>query len=474
MPSTLSTPVLRRIEDLPGPRSWPLVGNMLQVSLSRIHQDVEAWCRIHGPLFRLMFGPTPVLVIADHETVLAVLRDRPDTIGRSSRLREVGEEMGAMPGLFNAEGQAWRHQRRMVMAAFDPAHVRGYFPSLLRVAQRLRARWKKAAASGASIDLQSDLKRFTVEAIAGLAFGSEVDALESDNDDPIHRHLDVVFAGTYRRAMSPLPYWRWLRLPVERRLERSAAAVGVAIQGFVAQARERLRADPHLRDEPRNLLEAMIVAADRDDAVLSDREVAGNVSTLLFAGEDTTANTLAWLIWLLKRNPVALDRATDEVRRLAPDLAALAPERLDRLGYLDACVSEAMRLKPVAPFLGLEALRDTTIADVHVPAGTLLWCVLRHDSVDERHFPDAAAFAPHRWLDGGGADRRISMPFGAGPRICPGRYLALLEIRLAMAMLLGGFEIDSVTTPDGGEAREAMSFTMNPVGLRMRLREASD
>ena len=63
------------------------------------------------------------------------------------------------------------------------------------------------------------------------------------------------------------------------------------------------------------------------------------------------------------------------------------------------------------------------------------------------------------------------MPFGAGPRICPGRYLALLEMKMAMALLLGSFDIESVTTPDGREAREHLSFTMAPVGLRMRLRQ---
>ena len=63
------------------------------------------------------------------------------------------------------------------------------------------------------------------------------------------------------------------------------------------------------------------------------------------------------------------------------------------------------------------------------------------------------------------------MPFGAGPRICPGRYLALLEIKLVMAMVLGSFEIDSVTTPDGGDASEVMSFTMHPVDLQLRLSE---
>ena len=61
------------------------------------------------------------------------------------------------------------------------------------------------------------------------------------------------------------------------------------------------------------------------------------------------------------------------------------------------------------------------------------------------------------------------MPFGAGPRICPGRYLALLEMKMAMAMLLRRFDILSVDTPDGRPADERMSFTMAPVGLRMRI-----
>jgi cytochrome P450 len=230
-----------------------------------------------------------------------------------------------------------------------------------------------------------------------------------------------------------------------------------------------MQADPDLHHNPRNLLEAMIAAADQSDGVGDDHDVAGNVATMLFAGEDTTANTLAWLIYLMKRHPEALRRAEREVRRLAPDLAALAAEHLDRLDDLGACVSEAMRLKPVAPFLGLEALGDTTVADVQVPAGTLVWCVMRHDSLDERHFPNPRAFDPERWLSG--AEKRVSMPFGSGPRVCPGRYLALLEIKMAMAMLLGSFEIDSVATPNGHEAQEVMGFTMNPVALPMWLRD---
>jgi cytochrome P450 len=107
-----------------------------------------------------------------------------------------------------------------------------------------------------------------------------------------------------------------------------------------------------------------------------------------------------------------------------------------------------------------------------VPKGTLLMCLMRAGAIDERRFPDAHTFDPARWLTGAAANspKRVSMPFGAGPRLCPGRYLALLEMKMVTAMLLSGFEIESVATPDGKEAREYLAFTMYPVGLKLRLR----
>ncbi|RZK99041.1 MAG: cytochrome P450 [Rubrivivax sp.] len=468
---------LRELSELPGPTSLPLVGNAFQVSRERIHQGVEQWSQRHGALFLAHFGPTPVLVVSDHELIGAILRARPDDFNRSERLAIISREMNLKLGLFAAEGEAWRHQRRMVMASFAPGHVRAYFPSLLKVTQRLGTRWQKAAQSGASIDLQSDLMRFTVDAITGLAFGADVNTLESD-EDIIQRHLDKIFPALFTRILTLVPYWRVFKLPSDRDLDRSVAAVQQAIDGFIAQARQRLQADPSRRDAPPNLLEAMIVAADQADSGVNDQDVADNVLTMLLAGEDTTANTLAWMIHLLQRNPHTLQRAQAEVRRLAGDPAAYTPESMAQLDYLEACMHETMRLKPVAPFLPLQASRDTVVGDVRVPEGTLIWNVMRHDSVSEQHFDDAAAFKPERWLAEGQGPRhnashakRVSMPFGAGPRVCPGRYLALLEMKMAMAMLLSRFDIVSVDTPDGREAQEHMAFTMEPVGLTMRLRE---
>jgi cytochrome P450 len=100
---------------------------------------------------------------------------------------------------------------------------------------------------------------------------------------------------------------------------------------------------------------------------------------------------------------------------------------------------------------------------------------MRRDSLDERYFPDPEKFDPDRWLadtsraPNAKSTTRVSMPFGAGPRLCPGRYLALLEMKMAMAMLLGSFSLERVGTHDGKPAREMFAFAMGPVGLRMRL-----
>jgi cytochrome P450 len=267
-----------------------------------------------------------------------------------------------------------------------------------------------------------------------------------------------------------------VRLPADRALDRSLRVVNAAIVDFIGQARQRLQ-DPERREHPKNLLEAMIVAADAEHSGVSDDEVAGNVFTLLLAGEDTTATTLSWMVYLLSRNPQALARAREEARRVAHDLDAFTPEQMAELNYIEACAHETMRLKPVGPFNAVEALKDTVVGDVVVPKGTLVFLVLRHDNLNERYFTNAEAFEPQRWLDGKGVSeatsaKRVSMPFGAGPRVCPGRYLALLEIKMAMTMILNAFDIEAVDTPDGQEAQELMSFTMTPVGLSMRLREA--
>ena len=473
--NTALAPASLRFDELPGPRGVPVFGNLLQIDSTRMHLQLEAWRARYGPVYRLKLAHRRLVVVSDHALIAAALRDRPDGFRRTSRLEEIWTEMGMLGGVFGAHGDTWRRQRRMVMASFDPAHVKHYYPAMQTVAGRLAGRWQAAAELGRPVELLPDLMRYTVDTIAGLAFGAEVNTLESD-DDVIQNHLNRLFPTLFKRMFSPVPTWRWWPSAEDRAVQQSVAAVNAAVDGFVAQARARLAADPALRAQPRNLLEAMLVAADEPDSGIDDAQVAGNVLTMLLAGEDTTANTLAWLLHLLWQHPTALARAAAEVSSQCSWPPTL--DELARLDFVEACIHETMRLKPVAPQNGLEALRETTVAGVRIEPGMIVMALMRWDAVSDAVIPEAAAFQPQRWLgDGapgapsqqGQSAKRVSMPFGAGPRICPGRYLAMLEMKLAVATLLLQFDIAGVDTPDGQPPRERLHLAMAPVGLSMRL-----
>jgi len=462
-----STPAQSRrlLADLPGPRTLPWLGNLHQLHRTRIHQDMEAWSRQYGPLFHVSLPGAELLVVADPELIKQVLCLRPATFRRPAVTAALTAEMGGLPGVFQAEGTAWRNQRRMVMQAFAPQAVNAYFPALVQVALRLQRRWEAAAVDQRAIDLGAELRLYTVDIVAGLAFGSDVNTIET-GDNAIQRNLDAILPAIARRSMTPVPYWRYVQLPRDRQLVRAVAYTRVAIDDLMAQAKRRMRAEPA---PPRNMLEAMLTAAAREDSGVTEREVGGNVLTMLLAGEDTTSNSLAWLIYLLHAHPQALEQAREEVLRVVPDLGAVRIEQIDQLDFLGACAHEALRLKPPAAYIPLEALTDTVVGDVQVARGAFVWCVMRAGSLDDTWFDHAAQFSPQRWLDDA-VDKKASMPFGAGPRTCPGRYLALLEIKVAMAMLLSSFDILSVETAHGGVPRENMGFVMEPEALQMRLR----
>ena len=460
---------LRRIADLPGPKGLPLLGNALQFRSPSLHLELEAWAAQYGSYYQLRAAGRRILVVSDHQVVAAVLRDRPAAFSRTARLREIGQEMGLQPGVFSAEGEDWMRQRRMVMAGFDPGHVRAYYPALVKVAQRLVTRWTQAAHRQETIVLQSDLMRYTVDTIAGLAFGAEVDTLGADGD-VIQQHLDKVFPALFRRITAPIPLWRIFPSRADRALVRSMVEVNKAVDNFIAQARLQMQAEPQRYTQPQNLLEAMLAAADRPDSGLSDAQVAGNVMTMLLAGEDTTANTIAWMIYLLWTHPEALAKACDEVRSKVRDCQQPSMDEVADLEFIEACIHETMRLKPVGPQLPLQANADVLVGDVQVPRGTIVINLLRRDSVREDLVPRASRFEPERWLQSDNPAKRSSTPFGAGPRICPGRYLAMLEMKIAMTVLLGHFDIDYVGTADGHPPQERLSFAMMPVGLQMRLR----
>jgi len=461
----------RQLADLPGPRGVPLFGSIFQIDLDEFHIAQERWAAQYGSLYVYRLGPKTILGVSDPKLSEAVLRARPETYRRASSVEPVFREMG-VDGVFSAEGAAWKSQRRLAMEALSHRNLRGFYPTLQTVTRRLRRRWEKKADAGVMIDVADELKRFTVDVTTTLTFGHDVNTLEQ-GDDVIQRKLELVFPAFSRRLFSLLPTWRWVRMPSDRKLDRALTELREWLSARIDEARARLAADPARADRPGNFVESMIVARDPEGRPFSNDVISGNAMTMLLAGEDTTAYTLAWAVHHLCDAPNAATRLRGEADEfLGDDATPRDIEMANRLVYAGAVANEAMRLRPVAPMLVLEANHDVVIGNVAVPQGTWVSLHTRPPALDSRNFGDPLAFRPDRWLDAaatnGAHEVAANIPFGSGPRICPGRTLALLEMKVVLAMLFGSFDVERVG--DSADVKELFAFTMAPVGVRVRLR----
>ncbi len=476
---------LRELAELPSPRGLPLLGNLLQVRPGSLHLTLERWFEELGGPYCFRLGRRRIAVMADAGALQTALRNRPAQFRRASLIEAVFDEMGAN-GVFSVEGAAWRPQRKLVMQALSPAQLRGFHPVLTQITARLLRRWQQAAAAGLTVEMTTELKRYTVDTTTALAFGEDPNTLEQ-GEDVIQQHLALVFPTIMRRVNAPFPWWRHFKLPSDRRFDAALAAVQAHVAGLIARARLRLHSEPAA--PPRNVLEAMLVAAAAPDASLGEAQIRANVITLLLAGEDTTANTLAWTLHHLALHPAWQDRLHAQACAvLGADGVCRNIEDLARLDEFEACATKASRLRPTVPLFFLETCAAVELDGVRLPARTPLICVLRPPMLDERNFARATEYRPERWLAPAGAGgcpahgaqnvaAEVSVPahetrayaqFGAGPRVCPGRHLAGSEIRLVLAMLMRHFRVEHAQPP--ALVTELNAFTMAPARLPMRLR----
>ncbi len=463
-------PHLRRIADLPGPKGLPLVGNAWQLDSLQFHQGLENWAREYGSMYKIKLGRKPIVIVSDNTLIAGLLRDRPDGFRRSSRTSTILTELGTT-GLFSNEGEEWRKERKLVMRGLTPEVIKRFFPTMVMMTERLRRRWMAAAITGRKIDLLRDLKAYALDITLGLAMGQDVNCLEHDAN-PLQRDIETIFYRIARRLTAPIAYWRHFKLPADRAADAAADRINRAVRGFIDEARRELAADPERAAKPVNMLDALLVARDEPDSGFTDENVIGNAITMVFAGEDTTSNTIAWLLnFVARHGDVATAIRTESDAVLGDAMVLQDFAGLDQFPYLDAATNEAMRLKPVATILGFEANKEMAIGDVLVPAGTILLASLRTGGMSAHNFEKPNVFSPERWLEGGLAANddpaRKLFPFGGGPRFCPGRFLALAEVKMVTSMLTRNFTLNF--DRNAPPVKEMFTFTMTPSSLPVTL-----
>ena len=460
---------VRQISDLPHPPTLPLLGNLHMVRSGSFHRVLEEWADRLGTPYLFRLGARSLVVWHDSELFQQVMRERPHRWRRSSRIEPVFREMGAN-GLFSVEGAAWEPQRRLIVAALAATHFRAFFPTIQAITERLRRRWEDAARRGEALEMVEELKRYTVDVTSALAFGEDPNTIEHGTAR-IQDHLALVFPAIMRRVLAPMSYWHVLKLPQDRRLDAALAEVHRYVAERIDHARQRMRDEP--TDSPRNLLEAMIRLAEAPDSGFTEEDLSANVLTLLLGGEDTTAHMMSWTMPFLCADMGLQDRLHQEAAERFGD-ARVCPEfeQVRSLDRFEAIATEAARFKPTIPVLMFEATEPVVLDGVALAPGdraVLLQRLLMGKGI---HFHDPQTYDPERWLrpreeHTGPHDPRAFLQFGAGARVCPGRHLAGVEIRLVLSMLMRNFTARLECPPEAIE--EILAFTMVPSTMPVRL-----
>lgn len=468
------------LRELAGPPGWPLLGHLPILDRRRLQQQLEAWAGTHGALYRLQLGRRPVLVVADHQLAQDVLRRRPQRMLRSPTTRRVCQELG-VDGLFMSEGERWQALRRLTVRAFTPEMLRSFHPRMLAVGQRWRERWVQALRDGRQPDLARDLPRFSLEVGVALAMGVDLGAADvcqqgRPGSQQLQADIEFLIGQVWRRINATVPLWRWFKTAPEHAVDAAIARVRQALLPIIEQARTHRTAQPDAA--PRHLLDALLIAQARPEAgerpiELTDEQLVRLLTELVFAGEDTSAHSLAWLMTLASRHPGAWQQLQTEIAQACPQGdSAQGPDydSLRRLPYAEALIQESQRLKPVISLLMFQSAEDQVVGGVLVPKGAGLMTLNRYSALklgpEDRH-----DFRPERWLAlDGQVPCASSMPFGAGARTCPGRYAALLQMKTLLALMAPALDLlpSQAPLPD-----EVLEVTLRPAALDLRWKLAS-
>ncbi|KMO22688.1 cytochrome P450 [Methylobacterium indicum] len=335
-------------------------------------------------------------------------------------------------GLVLADGEAWRHQRRVLAPAFTPRTL----PLMLRfVARSAEDSCRRLEAGlGASVDLRGEMQRVALDIATTSMFSLETGPLGAEIRDLISGYLGRLGRPTVADFLLP-PAWPTPSSPRRALFRRRwLATVRAVLAARRAQGQGQAQEQGTRHDAPRDLFDLLDAAhGDAPGGLLADE-----IGTLIVAGHETTASTLFWACTLLARAPAVQDALAAEARGL--DLTeAGAAEALPHLRLARAVAQEALRLYPPVYVIARRAAQASTVEGVTIPAGSIVmiptWILHRNP----RWWDRPAAFDPGRFLDRPEPDRFLYLPFGAGPRICIGAQLALAEATLVLARLMRDF-----------------------------------
>ncbi len=396
--------------------------------------------------------------VMDPPLIQSVLLDDAESYSKQPLNDDVfGEAIGG--GLLNAEGEAWRWQRRLTAPLFRVEDVLAYVPAFAEACGPVLKRWREAP-PGTGQAINRDMTRATLQALQDSVLGASL----GEEDRRSIEQAGAAFLGysVWKIAMTSLSLPPWIPHPGSRVMTRA----GRTMRDIATRVLGNARKSAEQRDD---LLGRLVTARDpATGEAMPDALIVDNVVTFLMAGHETTSQALTWTLYLLALFPDWQEAVRQEVLSIT-HARALGREDIGKLPLLDAVFQEAMRLYPPAPVLMRRTIRPVTLGGVTLGAGATIsipvYIVHRHRSL----WPDPLKFDPSRFTAEArpGRHRCAYMPFGAGPRTCVGGSFAMIEGKTMLATLL---QHASFALPEGERPTPFARITLSPkYGLKLNV-----
>jgi len=378
------------------------------------HQLV-AWQAQYGDLFAVPAtdGGPACWVINEPRLIRDLMVRRGHSFTKGMGLDRVKILLGN--GIMVSEGEFWARQRHMIQLAFKPRRLADFNTMFFDENRALAARWMSAAQAGDTVNAELDTSELTLAIILKAIFGPDYARLLAAEDNPFALLTEIP-----ERNLSFAARFHRLRKLVDEIIERRLAEEASDSFDFLGH---------------------LLSVTDRDDQPMTRTQVIDEVMTLVVAGHETTASTLAFAWYLIAEHPEVCARMQAEID--AVDEATLRTTGgTDRktLPYVDRVVAEVLRMYPSGWLLSRRALEDLTVGKHQLAAGTqVFYCpYLLHYHRGYWHEPQR--FDPDRFTRKDEPSHRLAyLPFAAGPRRCVGEHMAATEMRVHLATMLRRF-----------------------------------